>query len=260
MHTLLIAGLALWLSVVAATPASAQKVVKETLDYGSGRRTYYLFVPERDRRPAQDASTSDTPTPLIVLLHGSGRDGKSLTDKWAPLAKKERIILAAPDALNPRGWSMQDDGPGFLRTLVELLRVQHDVDPRRVYLFGHSAGAVYGLSMAVLESEYFAAVAVHAGALNPSIEPFIERAPRKIPIGIWIGTNDDRFPLSAVRASRDTLTNGGFPVQFTEMPGHTHWYYDRAPDINRKVWEFLREVRLDDEPRFQPYEVRASSR
>lgn len=248
------AGLVLLLSTAAVATAAAQKVVKETLDYGIGRRTYYLFVPEQVSRPAQDRSASEALAPLIVLLHGSGRDGKSLMDKWAPLAKKEGIILAAPDALNPRGWSMRDDGPDFIHTLVELLRVQHEADPRRMYLFGHSAGAVYGLSLAVLESEYFAAVAVHAGALNPSIGPYLERAPRKLPIGIWIGTNDDRFPLAAVRATRDTLTGEGFPVQFNEMPGHTHWYYDRASDINRKVWEFLRTARLDEDPRFQQYQ------
>ena len=240
--------------LVAAPPAAAQKVVKETLDYGIGRRTYYLFVPEQVRPPAQDAA-AEAGVPLILLLHGSGRDGKSLMDKWAPLAKKERLVLAAPDSLNRQGWSMRDDGPDFLHTLVELLRVQHDVDPRRMYLFGHSAGAIHALSMAVLESEYFAAAAVHAGALNPNIVPQIDRAPRKVPIGIWIGTNDNLFPLSAVRATRDTLDSHGFPVLLTEIAGHTHWYYDRASDINKKVWEFLRSARLDDEPRYQQYQL-----
>ena len=30
---------------------------------------------------------------LLVLLHGSGRDGRSLLDQWQSLAKKEGIIL-----------------------------------------------------------------------------------------------------------------------------------------------------------------------
>ena len=35
-----------------------------------------------------------------------------------------------------------------------------------MYLFGHSAGAGQALYLSLLESEYFAATAVHAGALR----------------------------------------------------------------------------------------------
>lgn len=255
MSRILHAALVLLMLGGGAASAAAQKVTRETFDYGVGRRTYYLFVPERTPRRAQDGADAEALAPLVVLLHGSGRNGKSLIDKWAPLAGKEGIVLAAPDSFTGRGWGMRDDGPDFLHTLVEMLRVQHDVDPRRMYLFGHSAGGVYGLGMAVLESEYFAAVAVHAAALNPSIVPYIENAPRKMPIGIWVGTNDNLFPLSVVRATRDTFNERGFSVQLTEIGGHTHWYYDRAPDINKKVWEFLRTARLENEPRFQPYRM-----
>lgn len=238
---------ALLTCIAAAAPAAAQKVTKETFEFGRGARTYYLFVPERP---------SAAPlAPLIVLLHGSGRDGKSLMDKWEPLAKKEGIILAAPDSLNRAGWSMRDDGPDFLYTLVEMLRVNQDVDSKRIYLFGHSAGAIHALGMAVLESEYFAAVAVHAGAMNPDYAPYIERAPRKTPIGIWIGTNDALFPLATVRATRDAFNSRGFAAQLIELHRHTHWYYDRAPEINRQAWEFLGKAQLEGEPKFQRYAV-----
>jgi poly(3-hydroxybutyrate) depolymerase len=225
---------------------AADKMTKETFDSGGRTRTYYLLVPE---------SAKKTPAPpMIVLLHGSGRDGRSLLEKWEPLAKKEGIVLVGPDALTPAGWRIPEDGPDFLHDLIEMLAYQLDVDKRRVYLFGHSAGAGHALVMALLESEYFAAVTVHAGALPDSALPLIERATRKTPIAIWVGTNDAFFPLKVVRATRDALKAQGFAPELTEIGGHTHWYYDRAGDINKKVWAFLQQHVLPAEPKYERYQ------
>jgi poly(3-hydroxybutyrate) depolymerase len=224
---------------------AADKATKETFGSGGKTRTYYLLVPD-------SAKKAESP-PLIVLLHGSGRDGKSLLDPWTPLAKKEGIVLVAPDAMTPQGWRVPDDGPDFLYDLVELIANQIDIDRRRVYIFGHSAGAGHALVMALLESEYFAAVAVHAGALPESSFPMIERATRKTPIAIWVGTNDAFFPLKVVRATRDALKAGGFRPELTEISGHTHWYYDTAGDINKKVWAFLHQFDLPNEQKYEKY-------
>jgi poly(3-hydroxybutyrate) depolymerase len=238
-------GLVFAMLIGCAVPAAAdERVVKETLGFDEKLRTYYLFVPDK----AKGGSA-----PLLVLLHGSGRDGRSLIDPWKSLASKEGIILVAPDSTNREGWHMLTDGPDFLYALVETVRTQHDADPRRMYLFGHSAGAVHGLAMAILESEYFASAAVHAGILQDEYVPFVSRAPRKIPIGMWVGTNDALFPLPPVRGTRDTLKNAGFDVDLTEIPRHTHRYYDRAGEINKSVWAFLQKTRLSDEPRYQLY-------
>ena len=225
---------------------AADKMTKETFDSGGRTRTYYLLVPESAKKM--------TAPPMIVLLHGSGRDGRSLLEKWEPLAKKEGIVLVGPDALTPAGWRIPEDGPDFLHDLIEMLAFQLDVDKRRVYLFGHSAGAGHALAMALLESEYFAAVTVHAGALSDSAKPLIERATRKTPIAIWVGTNDAFFPLNVVRATRDALKAQGFAPELTEISGHTHWYYDRAGDINKKAWAFLQPHVLPGEPKYERYQ------
>ena len=219
----------------------APRMTKESFDVAGRTRTYYLLVPE--------AAKKNAPAPMIVLLHGSGRDGKSLLEKWEPLAKKEGIVLVGPDSMMRDGWRIPEDGPDFLQQVVEMLKSQLDVDPRRVYLFGHSAGAGHALNMAILKSEYYAAIAVHAGAMHPSAYPMIPRATRKTPIGMWIGTNDNLFPLSVVRATRDALKEQGFTPELTEIKGHTHWYYDRAPAINKEAWAFLKQHVLPDDPR-----------
>jgi poly(3-hydroxybutyrate) depolymerase len=99
------------------------------------------------------------------MLHGSNRTGNSLVEKWKDLAKKENFIIAGPDATDLSFWGTPQDGPEFLRDLVEELKSKHPINPRRVYLFGHSAGASFAIQMSLLESQYFAATAIHAGAL-----------------------------------------------------------------------------------------------
>jgi poly(3-hydroxybutyrate) depolymerase len=232
--------------VFSAAALQAAKIVKETMSSSGADRTYYLFVPD---------SVKDNPPPLVILLHGSGRDGRILVEHWESIAKKEGIILAGPDATVRDGWSMRDDGPLFFRHLVEALQGKLSFDPRRVYLFGHSAGAVHGLAMGILESEYFAAVAIHAGSLSPAVSPYIDKAPRKIPVAIWVGTNDAFFPLKPVRGSRDYLSDHGFKVELTEIEGHTHNYYGRSGEINKAAWAFLQRHRLEKDPQYQHYVV-----
>lgn len=237
------------LSLVTTQATAAAKVEKLTYGSGGKNRTYYLFVPET-------APTGSAP--VVVLLHGSGRNGKSLIDPWMPLAKAEGIILVAPDALDSRGWRVPEDGPDAIYDLVEIIRGTYQVDSRRIYLFGHSAGAIQGLQLAAMESQYFAAAAVHAGTMDPKFYPFLDRVPRKIPVAMWVGTNDSLFPVEAVRATRDALNSRGFPAELTEIRGHTHDYYGRASEINNAAWSFLKEHHLDQDPAYQRYSVTSS--
>jgi poly(3-hydroxybutyrate) depolymerase len=228
-------------------PSPADKVTRETFSASGAARTYYVCVPE--------SPGERKPVPLVVLLHGSGRNGLSLVERWKDLASKEGFALAGPDALQSAGWSTGTDGPDFLHDLVELLKTHHAIDPKRVYLFGHSAGAIHALLMGLLESQYFAATAVHAGALPANEYAYIAQAARKIPTAMWVGTNDAFFPVAAVRATRDALAAAGVPVTLTEIKGHTHDYYSRANDINRDAWAFLKSHALEVDPIFQRYQI-----
>lgn len=248
----------LWLALVvmALFPAAASgagvgdkdKIVKSAVMSEGKKRTYYLFVPE--------GLSKERPAPLLVLLHGSGHNGRLLVEHWQKLAAQEGLILAGPDARSPEGWSIPADGPAFLRDLVEELKSAQPVDPARVYLFGHSAGATFGLYMSALESEYFAAAAVSAGALRDDDSQFLDRAERKVPVALFVGTKDPFFPLSAVRATRDAYAKRGFPVELTEIPNHDHGYYRLSAEINAKAWEFLKRHKLAGEARYKEHQFR----
>lgn len=226
------------------------KIVKNELTSEGKKRPFYLFVPK--------SVTKDKPVPLLVLLHGSGRNGRILVEHWQKLAEKESIILVGPDAQNSEHWSVPEDGPQFLYDLVEKLKTEQSIDARRVYLFGHSAGASYGLLMSALESNYFAAAAVSAGAVMKERYSFLDQAERKIPIALFVGTEDPFFPLAEVHRTRDAFFERKFPVELTEIKNLDHNYYSKSSEINKMAWEFLVKYRLDNDPKYKQYNFKAN--
>jgi poly(3-hydroxybutyrate) depolymerase len=232
------------LAITSAAAFAAAKPEKQTITSQGGERTYYTFVPEKLTAPA----------PLLLLLHGSGRDGMSQINEWKDLAEKEGIILAAPDSANSREWSMNTDGPEFLHDVVEAVRAKHSVDGSRLYIFGHSAGAVFALYMGVMESRYFSAAGVHAGAIGEDFYPSLDVAQRKIPITIWVGTEDPYFKLTLVRATQAELNKHGFDAKVVEIKGHDHNYYAVSKDLNPKIWEFFKSNKLDGDANWQVYQ------
>jgi len=244
-----LAALSMLLIVGFQANASTDNLSQETMVSQGNKRTYYLFVP--------GGITVERPAALVLLLHGSGRNGSSLVNLWKDIAAREKLVLAGPDALDRKGWSSPLDGPEFLHDLVEALRARYPIDPRRLYLFGHSAGAVFAINMALVESEYFAAAAVHAGAFRESTEfSAIDNARRKTPISIQVGDKDQFFSLADVKATGDSLKEHGFEVEVTIIKRHDHWYYDLAPKINEAAWEFLKRHDLGADPHYERYNYR----
>ena len=169
-------------------------------------------------------------------------------EKWARLAEKRGFIVAGLDALDPKTWRAPADGPAVLQTLVNSLTEEFPIDRQRVYLFGHSGGAVFTLVMSLMESEYFAAAAIHAGALGPTQYDIVELASRNIPIKILVGDGDRFFPVASVESTATVLREHGIPVEVEIIRGHDHWYYDRAGTFNKSVWEFLSNTELTEGP------------
>ena len=231
-----------------AGAAGGDGIVKAAVQSEGRKRVYYLFVPEGVSR--------DKPAPLLVLLHGSGRDGRLLVEHWRKLAEQEGIILCGPDSRDSARWSIPEDGPRFLYDLVEGLKAAHPVDPGRVYLFGHSAGAIFGLLTSVLESEYFAAAAVSAGALKEGNYGLLDEAERKVPVALFVGTNDPLFPPAEVRRTRDAFSRRGFAAEMTEVSGLDHNYYSRSAEINAKAWGFLKRHRLEGAARYKEHQFK----
>ena len=232
------------ISLIAGAPAGDQDL-RESLVFAGTPRSYRAFVPE--------SFGKNGPAPAVVLFNGSGSPVDALMDEWRSVARKDGVMLIGPSAFERGAWLIPEDSPEFTSEVVEALKARFAIDPRRVYLAGHSGGAGHVLLLGLLESEYFAAVAAHASALRPSDTQLVDLAKRKIPMAIWLGTKDDLVPLKAARDTLALLTSRGFPAKLTEMNGHTHSYAERGKAVTEQAWEFLRKEALPDDPRYVQY-------
>jgi poly(3-hydroxybutyrate) depolymerase len=227
-----------WMSVACANAPSENShgASKESFEFAGLKRNYTLFVP---------GSAAASPAPLLVLLHGSYGNGSAMVSWWMSTAEQEGIVLVGPEAREREAWQLRADSPQFIRALIDTVAAQHPIDRTRIYLFGSSGGAVYALTLSMLESQLFAATAIHAGAWRtPNEFRAVPYAKRKIPIAMFIGDKDEYFPLFSVRKTQSALEQAGHPVSVTVIPGHNHPYADVAVEVNRRAWEFMKANRL----------------
>ncbi|MEI6098051.1 MAG: dienelactone hydrolase family protein [Alphaproteobacteria bacterium] len=185
-------------------------------------------------RLSAPVARTDALTPAIVLLHGSGRDGRAMLEMWQAIGTQ--AVLIAPDALDPRLWNPAEDGPAFLNAVLDAAGADQPFDRQRVYLYGHSAGARFALYLAACTAGPWGAVAVHAGSL-PGCTPLARNA--AIPLLIQIGDQDPLFDLTAVRQSAASLAKAGHRVDLAVIPDHGHWLYDVGPVLAANAWAFF---------------------
>lgn len=238
-------------SFAAVSQPQARPFERVAISTASGERTYYRYCPSNAAKKAQ---------PLILLLHGTGGNGSELVEIWQPLAAKEGIVLVAPTSSHPVGWGFPKDGPELLREVIDDAAKACPVDPRRLYLFGYSAGGDFALFNALVEARYFAAAVVVSAALRERQFPMVERAARKIRMALYAGTEDANYPIREVRGTREALSKGGIKLRYSEYPGVGHELYARRhSEINRDAWKFLNGQRLSENPVYrQPDEQDAS--
>jgi polyhydroxybutyrate depolymerase len=121
-----------------------------------------------------------TPAPLIVLLHGYGATGAGQDSYmgFSALANEFGFLFINPDGLlnlaSSRYWSATDsccnfngapdDDSAYILGLIDAVRAQYNVDPRRIYVTGHSNGGFMSYRMACDHADVVAAIASLAGA------------------------------------------------------------------------------------------------
>jgi len=138
-----------------------------------GDRPVTVYVP----------STYDpkTPAPLVITLHGYGASGviEELYVNIKAEASKRGFLYAYPDgtldASSQRFWNATDaccnfggskvDDSAYLSGVIADIQARFSVDPKRIYLFGHSNGGFMAYRMACEHADQIAAIASLAGAM-----------------------------------------------------------------------------------------------
>jgi polyhydroxybutyrate depolymerase len=203
----LLAALALALPAPGARAAAEGPApVERTIQAGGLTRRYWLVLPEgapAGRRP------------LVFVLHGHGGSarqalgrrvmGRGALSRWPDIARREGVIVAAPDGLRGpdhlQGWNdcradagnnPASDDVAFLDALAKELIETERADPARVFVMGMSNGAMMAFRAALEMSPAPAAIAAVSGlmARNNGCRP------AKAPVSLLLieGTADAMVP------------------------------------------------------------------
>jgi polyhydroxybutyrate depolymerase len=165
-----------------------------SIDVGGTMRDYILHVPP--------GYTGETPVPLLVDLHpllnnGAFQRGNS---GYRAVADREGFIVVWPDGID-NAWnigpcctrSRDVDDEGFMRALVDKIKSEACIDPKRVYAAGYSMGGGLSHFLACNAADVFAAVAPAAFDL---IEEYECAPSRPITVISFRGTSDFIVPYS----------------------------------------------------------------
>ena len=158
------------------------------------KRTYHLHVPS--------SYDKTKPMPLLIALHGSKGDGKSMVGLtkggFNTISDRERVIVVYPNGIKER-WNdgrvaHRDrggviDDVGFISDLIDYLAQELNLDRRRVYATGMSSGAILSHRLACDLSEKIAAIAPVAGGIAESVVSACS-PPRPVAVLAMNGTED----------------------------------------------------------------------
>lgn len=215
----------------AYTPPS-KKFDFQDIDFGGETRRVHYYNP----KPTSVSA-------ILLLLHGSNRDGPTMLDMWQAQARRSNTLLIAPTSHDPMQWSFKRDGIDFLRHIITSIKSSANIGDVPIYGFGHSAGAIMLTHLSVRHGDYFKAVAVHAGSPYPeALESYKRHRKPRAPLTHYLGQKDRIFSVENSRAAGDVLSAQGQKTSLVVIKNHNHWYYDLAPFINKKAWAAMTEA------------------
>ena len=207
------------------TPPAGKFKFQDIKHGGNTRRVHYY-------RPRKKAATS-----ILLLLHGSNRDGPTMLDMWQDEAERNGILLIAPSSRNPRNWSFDSDDISFMKSAVSEISDANSMSPAPIYGFAHSAGAIFMTHFSIRYGDYFKAAAVHAGAPSAAaLESYYKYKKPRAPLTHFLGDKDHIFPVGNAKAAGEVQAAQGQAISLVVIKNHNHWYYDLAPFINKKAW------------------------
>jgi phospholipase/carboxylesterase len=182
------------------------------LGFDAGTVEGYLYVPAAYR--------TETPAPLVLLLHGAGEDARDGLAQLRGQADEAGLILLALSSRGPTWDSIPDRGRygsdiAAIDRALEHTFSRWTVDPARVAVGGYSDGASYALSLGIANGDLFSHVlAFSPGFLAPTGQT---GSPR---IFVSHGTQDRWLPIdSCSRRIVSQLERAGYEVRYHEFEG-----------------------------------------
>lgn len=186
---------------------------------GSGTHLIYLYIPL--------AYTPVHAWPLILVMHGTVGSGnapnaaRAVRDDWSSVAEAGGFIVVSPAANGANGsWDPDLDVPAIFAA-IEDTTTRYNIERTRIDMWGYSAGGHLAHSLALNNTDYFAAYGVSAGALTqyactddgsppPSCSALLAAAEPKIPVDIHIGVMDPLYLYYGANEDAARFEAGGW--------------------------------------------------
>ncbi len=174
---------------------------------------FRIFVPE-GYDPAKTY-------PFVIALHGAGGNENAFMDRYQGLYKKNAqdrgYIVASVNGRGPYGGYRGNSGQDVIDVL-DVVQATYPIDPKRVYIMGHSMGGGGTVRVGFDNAERFAAMAPIAGF--GSVEQ-LKKAP-DMALFIGQGDADALVPVASARAFHEAAQELGMDVKYIELPGVEH--------------------------------------
>ena len=204
---------------------------------------YRVYVPTKYK--------AGTPTPLVVALHGLGANEDSFFDSYQrvtpTLAEQHGFLLAAPLGFRVDGFygsrvMTGADAAAARRSeyseqdvleVLKRMRADYTVDADRIYLIGHSMGAIGTWALGAKYPDLWAALAPFSGLGAPATVARMQH----IPQFVVHGDADPTVSVNGSRAMVAEMKKLGMEVTYIEVPGGNHG--DVVVPNLPKAFEFL---------------------
>jgi poly(hydroxyalkanoate) depolymerase family esterase len=142
--------------------------LNRTFSCKAGARSYKLYIPK---------NKPNTPRPLLIMLHGCKQNPSDFAvgTRMNNFAETHGMLVAYPaqtQAANPSAcWNWFDPGhqhpgmgePAIIAGLSAEIIKANDIDRRKIFVAGLSAGGAMAVVMGETYPELFSAVGVHSG-------------------------------------------------------------------------------------------------
>jgi phospholipase/carboxylesterase len=194
------------------------------------RGGFWLYVPENHAH--------DHPSPLVVALHGGSGTGRQFLWSWLRDARSRGAILAAPSSIGAT-WALtgEDVDTPNLEAIVEIVRANWSVDPKRILLTGMSDGGTFTYVSGLQEASPFTHLAPVSAAFHPLLAQLIDAVRlQDLPIHIIHGALDWMFPADMAREAERTLKRAGAAVAYREVADLSHTY---PREMNAAILDWL---------------------
>ena len=201
-------------------------------------------------RPAS-APTPHPQPPLLILLHGYGSNEADLFS-FADLLD-ERFIVLSPRAPRPSmssgfAWfdiSFTPDGK-MTRSPEQMLTARNQLsafireattayaaDPKQIYLFGFSQGAMMSALMALTEPGLIAGAVMMSGRIPDEIQEMVVPTDQLAALRLFVGhgTADAMIPVAEGRATDALLNSLHVTHEYHEYPIGHHFSDESLDDM-----------------------------